>query len=138
MANLLTLSSDPRATTNHHAGRSFKFFERLTAGYLGGLFESTLWQEVLRASHHNDAMWYAATALGSAHEAYLHRRFDMQSSEEDWAMQQYNRAIRSLTKPDALGEQPPHDVIMAASILFMAFEVGVEPSISGLDAYLLL
>jgi hypothetical protein len=123
MTSMLMISSDPRTSTDQHAGRSFKFFEKMTSGYLSGLFESNLWKEVLRASHHNDAIWHAVTALGSAHEAYLHRKFDMSSCEEDWAIQQYNRAIRRLTLPDALGERPPLDVIMAVSILFMAFEV---------------
>jgi hypothetical protein len=129
MATILKMSSDPRTASNHHAGRSFKFFEIMTAGYLGGLFDHSLWQEVLRASQHNDAMWHATTALGSAHEAYLHRKFDMQSSEEDWAIQQYNRAMRSLRKSDAHSEQPPLNVIMAASILFMVFEVGIRPTV---------
>lgn len=125
MASIFSLSSDPRTASDPHARRSFKVFEKLTANNRAGLFESDLWQEVLRASHHNDVIWYAVTALGSAHEAYLYHKFDMQILEEDRALKQYNKAIRTLTKSDALGEQPSPDVVMAASILFMAFEVGL-------------
>jgi hypothetical protein len=123
MASILMPSSDPRAASDQHAGRSFKIFESMTAGYLVGLFEYSIWQEVLRASHHNDAIWQAAVALGSAHEVYLHRKFGLQCPEEDRALQRYNRAIRSLTKSDAVAEQPPLDVVMAVSVIFMVFEV---------------
>jgi hypothetical protein len=123
MQSIITLSADPRTASDPHAGRGFQVFEKLTTNNLAGLFESDLWQEVLRASQHNDALWYAATALGFAHEAFLRRRFDMETLEEDRALKQYNKAIRALTKTSAAGEAAPPEVIMTASILFMAFEV---------------
>lgn len=126
MASLVSLSNDPRTASDPHAGRGFAVFEKLTTGTLAGLFETSLWQEVLRASQHNDTIWHAATALGSAHESYLHRKFDMQTLEEDRAMKHYNKAIRLLTKTNALGKNPSPDIIMASSILFMAFEVSLS------------
>jgi hypothetical protein len=123
MQTIITLSADPRTASDPHARRGFQVFEKLTTHNLAGLFESDLWQEVLRASQHNDALWQAATALGTAHEAFLQRRFDMETLEEDRALKQYNKAIRSLTKASSSGQPTPPEVMMVASILFMTFEV---------------
>jgi hypothetical protein len=124
MSCIIALSGDPR-TSDPLAARSFKIFEKLTTIHLAGLFDSELWQEILRASHHNDALWHAATALGFAHEAYLHRRFDGKTLDENRALKQYNKAMRCFMRPH-IGEQEGHQVVMTASILFMAFEVCVK------------
>lgn len=121
IASIITPCSGSRTGSDPHAQRSFKVFERLAASNLAGLFERDLWQEVLRASQHSNTIWYAATAIGFAHKAYLQRSFDLQTIDEDRALKQYNKAIRSLTRPDVFEEEP--EIIMAASILFMAFEV---------------
>ena len=123
VSSMAIMSADPRTTSDPLAARSFKIFEKLTADNLAGLFDTALWQDILRASHHSDALWHAATALGSAHEAYLHKRFNMDTAEEDRALKQYNKAIRCLTRSEDTGHQPGSDVLMAASIIFMAFEV---------------
>jgi hypothetical protein len=125
MSSIIALTEDPRTASDPLAARSFKVFEKLTVSNLAGLFDSELWQGVLRASQHNTALWHAATAVGSAHEAYLHRKFDMDTINEDRALKQYNKAIRSLTRPNSGGEQATPNVIIAASILFMAFEVRI-------------
>ena len=114
---------DPRATSDPLAARSFRIFEKLTADNLAGLFDTALWQDVLRASQQNDALWHAATALGAAHEAYLRGGVGLETLEEDRALKQYNKAIRCLMRRDGMGEQTSSDVMMAASIIFMAFEV---------------
>ncbi|KIW08657.1 hypothetical protein, variant [Verruconis gallopava] len=122
MASMLVLS-DPRASSDPFVGRSFKVFEQLTAHSLSGILEMTLWHDVLRAAQHSDALFHAATALGSAHEAYLHRQFNMETPEEDRALQQYNKAIRMLTKRDAQDAELTPDVVITSSIMFMTIEM---------------
>lgn len=101
--------------------------------YLSGLFKSELWDEViLRATHHSDAIRHAVVGLGSLHETLQSRTIGsdspdytwaVQLKDEKWALQQYNKAIRSLTQVDLEGERPPIDVVLAACLLFCCFEV---------------
>lgn len=119
-------SANPRISHNDHASRSFQFFQTKTASYLKGVFESELWDQfILRAAQNNEAIWYAAIALGSAHEAVILKRLGVDTIQEYWTLQQYSRAMRCLTRSGAHGEQPSIDVMITASIMFMIFEVSL-------------
>ncbi|RDI82222.1 hypothetical protein Vi05172_g7782 [Venturia inaequalis] len=49
--------------------------------------------------------------------------FAVELKDEKWALQQYNKAIRSLTQVDLEDERPPTDIILAACLLFCCFEI---------------
>jgi hypothetical protein len=126
IGSIIKPSTNPRVSSNDHATQSFKFFEKVTVGKLVEAFGTDLWTDAVpRAALHSPAIWHAAIALGSAHEAHLMKNIgnDLHVSKVDWTFEQYNRAIRSLTRPTAQGERPPLDVMIVASILFMGFEV---------------
>ena len=126
VGSIIRPSSNPRTASNDYAGQSFRFFQTHTVGYLSGLFKSELWDEViLRAAHHNDAIWHATIALGSAHKSIESPNGGLVPSRDDWALQQYNLAMRSLTQPNGSKGQPSVDVMIAASVLFMCFEVSI-------------
>jgi hypothetical protein len=121
--------------TNDHTNRGLQFFRKHTVYYLSGLFKSELWDQViLRATHHSDAIRYAVEGLGCLHETLQLRtvtggsdspncKWTVHLKDEKWALQQYNKAIRSLTQIDLKGEGPPIDVVLAACLLFCCFEV---------------
>lgn len=119
--------------TDATANRGFLFYREHTVYYLSGLFKWELWDEViLRATHHSDAIRHAVVGLGSLHETLQTReigsespdyKWAVQLKDEKWALEQYNKAIRSLTRIDLASERPPIDVVLATCLLFCCFEV---------------
>jgi hypothetical protein len=125
LGSMIKPSSNPRVASNDHASQSYIFFEKMTIGKLAEVFGKELWTESLpRAARYCPAISQATIALGSAHEAHLMKNIgnDLHASKTNWTFEQYNRAIRKLTHPTS-GERPPLDVMIATSIMFMAFEV---------------
>ena len=79
---------------------------------------------MLRAAEQNDAIYYAVLAIGSIHKTILSRQSLSTDLDDDkYAVEQYTRSLRVL----AAGSESDHiatvDVMLAACILFIGFEV---------------
>lgn len=104
--------------------RSFEFFIRRTSPQLAGFFGSAFWERlVLQAAHHEPAIRYAITAIGSLHEHAIIGK----DLETTFALQQYNLAIRSLLAPLEQQRKQGVDVCLISCILFICFEVCLYP-----------
>jgi transcription factor-like protein len=115
------LSSDPKLVGNAKAGSSLEFFRLRTVTQLSSLFGSNFWQEIiLRAAQNNDTIWHAVVAVGAAHRE-VELRGD--SFNDEWAVQQYSKAISHLTGAKGRTNAPTVDVTLAVCLLFVAFEV---------------
>ena len=108
--------------------RCFNFFRTRTAPHLAGFFDTSFWENLLpRATFYEPVLRHAMLALSSLHERFESRdgiihKTVWSTSEGGFALQQYNQAIRQITKP---GDQRPHtvDVCLIACMLFACFEV---------------
>ncbi|KIW04450.1 hypothetical protein, variant [Verruconis gallopava] len=119
-------SANPRIASNKHAIHSFHFFEKESTKKLAEVWGRELWLKAIpRAAMYSPAMWHAAIAVGSAHEAHWQKNLGagVHQSKIEWTFGQYNRAIRALTHPDENGNPPSLDIMISASIMFMAFEM---------------
>lgn len=127
LGSIIKPSANPRVASNDHALYTFDFFHKQSISKLSEVFGKELWTEAVpRAALHDPAMWHATIAVGSAHEAHWLKAFggqDMLPSKAAWTLGQYNRAIRALTQPGNDGKRAPPEVVIAASIMFMAVEV---------------
>ena len=111
--------------------RSFDFFLNRTASQLSGFWESDFWGcSILRATHHQPALWHAVLALASLHERFeagdrsvMNPIWD--KGEGGFALKQYNQAIQQLIKPTSEGQQAV-DVCLIACLLFACFEVNTS------------
>lgn len=121
------------ANTFHdsYESRSFDHFLNRTAFQLAGCFDLDFWGRWLpQAVYHEPAIKHAVIALSALHERF--QSSDAVIYKSVWchsdgvfALQQYNQAIRLLTKPDK-GRRPPVDVCLIACILFACFEVSIS------------
>lgn len=85
---------------------------------LSELFDSSFWERaLLQATYHSAALGHAVAALGSTHEC-----FEQGLHEDRFALEQCNKVISLLTKPDAVHTP---DVYLAASMTFACLEVGL-------------
>ncbi|KUJ06421.1 uncharacterized protein LY89DRAFT_603422 [Mollisia scopiformis] len=99
-----TLGTSPSSSivANDREQRSFHFFRQTTVAHLSGCFSEDVWDNlVLQTSHHEPAIRHAIIALGSLHERYVTHAalINRQDALDDFALQQYNLAIRSLMEP---------------------------------------
>ncbi|KAI3316697.1 hypothetical protein HD806DRAFT_527687 [Xylariaceae sp. AK1471] len=85
--------------------RSYHFFLEVAAPMLAGVFDVDFWiVEIPRACFVDRAIWHAAVSLGAVYEVYLARNTPRavpsadHSYEDDFALQQCNLSIRSLTE----------------------------------------
>jgi hypothetical protein len=109
--------------------RSFHFFQQKTAFQLSGSFEDAFWERyVLQATHHEPSIRHAIIALGALHERFeqdngLVVQSDERGWSDDFALKNYNLAIKYLVEPFSRGCQQALDVCLILSILFACFEV---------------
>ena len=123
-----SLTSDIPGTAQER--RCFEFFRTRTVSQLSG-FDSGLWHQlILQVSHCEPAIRHAAVALGSLHQKFI---FDQPSalgskanlSPDEFATQQYTKAIGFLVQPIRERGEQAADVALMACVLFVLFEVGV-------------
>lgn len=121
-----SISSSPsrRPSPTEHDGKAeaaLAFFQGKTADYLAGLLDRHWKNYVLRAAEQNDAIYHAVLAIGSMHKSIMTKNPpSIDGGSEVYAVKQYTRSLRLL----ASGESATIDVMLAACILFVGFEVG--------------
>lgn len=109
--------------------RSFHFFQERTAPQLSGFFSGDFWERLLlQATHHEPSIRHAIIALGSLHERFEQDNgFVVQSDANGWtddfALKNYNLAIKYLMHPLSRNGQQAIDVCLISSVLFACFEV---------------
>lgn len=109
--------------------RAFHFFRSTTAFQLSGFCGDGFWDKlILQASHHEPAIRHAVIALGSLHERFLKHngllsRCDPLLYLDEFALQEYSLAIKSLFGQFSSLEKPPVDVCLVSCVLFACFEV---------------
>lgn len=103
--------------------RSFEFFVQRSCLSLAGFFESDFWERlVLQAAYHESAVYHAIVAIGSFHELLEHQIKGIYENP-DFALLQYNLAIRELLVPLSQNGERAVDVCLISCILFACFEV---------------
>ncbi len=109
--------------------RCFKFFQDHTVTQLDGFFNSPFWQQMsrllLQTAYHEPAVRHAAVALGALHEGFeLGYQPNLGvAKEEDFAVQQYVKALGYLVEPIQKRGKQAADVALVTCILFVCFEV---------------
>jgi hypothetical protein len=126
-----SISSSPErrpgpARYDDESGACFAFFQYRTADYLTGLLDQQWKPLVLRAAEQNDAIYHAVLAIGSMHRTVMSRQRRSSDLDEDvYAVKQYTRSLRILAaQADNVASV---DVVLAACILFIGFEVNKVP-----------
>jgi hypothetical protein len=113
----------------------FEFFRSHTVQQLSG-FDTDLWQQlILQASHHEPAIKHAAIALGSLHQKFALGESSVLRSNQDpdsdeFALEQYVKAIGSLVQPIQKRGKQAADVALIACVLFVCFEVSTTATTS--------
>jgi hypothetical protein len=105
----------------------FDFFRSVTTTNLASFLDAGFWSNnVLQASHHYPALFYATTAFGSIHRSFLSDGTPATVPREDinknaqFSLRQFNKAIRSLSQLLSQNEYSVLDqqVILTTCILF--------------------
>ncbi|KAL8727555.1 MAG: hypothetical protein Q9166_005961 [cf. Caloplaca sp. 2 TL-2023] len=108
--------------------RSFAFFKDRTIAEVSGYFPSEFWERLIPLATFNEpALKHAAIALASLHERFEKGDRSILKSNKDiaeggFALQQYNKAIQCLIKPNADARKPALDTSLVACVLFACFE----------------
>ena len=109
--------------------RSFHFFCDRTLPQLSGFYGCEFWDRlVLQATHCEPAIRHGIIALGALHERFENDdnpilRSGSQQDPADFALQQYNLAIKYLIDPFSHKKVQPVDLCLTLCILFTCFEV---------------
>jgi hypothetical protein len=109
--------------------RGFHFFRSTTAFQLSGFCGDEFWDKlILQVSHHEPAIRHAVIALGSLHERFLKHnglvsRCDPLLYLDEFALQEYSLAIRSLFEQFSHQDKPGVDVCLVSCVLLASFEV---------------
>jgi Fungal specific transcription factor domain/Fungal Zn(2)-Cys(6) binuclear cluster domain len=109
--------------------RSFDFFQKRTAPQISGFFGGDIWERLLlQATYHEPSVRHAIIALGSLHERFeqdngLVVHSDANGWSDDFALRNYNLAIKHLVEPLSSKGQQAIDVCLISCILFACFEV---------------
>lgn len=102
----------------------FSFFQRRTVDYLTGLLGQPWKPLVLRAAEQSDAIYHAVLAIGSMHKTIISRQsLSTGLNDDNYAVGQYTRALRILASPPDSSQAFTTDVVLAACLLFIGFEV---------------
>lgn len=120
------LSTTTAVTSSEGERRALEFFFHRTAPQLAGFFEGSFWKgSVLQLSLAEPAIRQAIAAIGLVHEQegsfQLSPRSRIGSTRPDFAVQLYNRAIRSIIERSAT-DTNAIPIVVVASILFTCFE----------------
>jgi hypothetical protein len=97
--------------------------------HISGSSDEEFWNRlVLQATHHEPAIRHAAIALGSLYERFslsddCLSDIDGRSKDENFALQQYVKALGFLLEPMKGEGKQAVDVALMNSVLFICFEV---------------
>jgi hypothetical protein len=123
----ISSSPDRRPSSAGYDDRAeacFAFFQHRTVDYLTGLLDQQWKPVVLRAAEQNDAIYHAVLAIGSMHKTIISRQLLSTDLDDDkYAVKQYTRSLRMLASGPDSDHVATVDVILAACILFIGFEV---------------
>lgn len=107
-----------------NADACFAYFQLHTVDYLAGLLDRGLSPFILRAVEQNEALYHAALAMGSMHKTIMSgQKLQIQLDDNQYAIQQYTKALRKLVPGQDHGTTVPVEVILTACLLFIGFEV---------------
>ncbi|RFU28897.1 hypothetical protein B7463_g7451, partial [Scytalidium lignicola] len=110
--------------------RSFHYLCSRNLSDMSGNFEPSFWDHIaLQLSHRYPTILRALTALGAFYEEYERGRLDLISSTSDirvsckeYALQQYNKAVKGLLKYIASEESDPR-VVLTSCLIFVWIEL---------------
>jgi hypothetical protein len=123
----ISSSPDRRPSPARYDGKAeacFAFFQHRTVDYLAGLLDQQWKPIVLRAAEQNNAIYHAVLAMGSMHKTVMSGQLLSTNLDEDmYAIKQYTCSLRMLAAGSDSGYVATVDVILAACILFIGFEV---------------
>lgn len=103
---------------------SFAFFQLHTLDYLADLSGQAWKALVLRAAEQNDAIHHAALAVGSMHKTVLSQQvLSTDLHDDEYAVQQYTHSLRKLAAAQSVDNSNSVDVVLAACVLYIGFEV---------------
>jgi len=109
-----------------HVQHALQFFVRNSAPQLAGYFDSPFWQRmVLQAGRHEPAVKHAIAAIGALHEKLLTGKIDSGQTHDRrtrFALEQCNRSIQFLIKPQEGGKPPNLRLMLTTCVLFTCFE----------------
>ncbi|PLB47685.1 C6 zinc finger domain protein [Aspergillus steynii IBT 23096] len=99
------------------------FFCTQTARAMSGVFQSELWDRLLpQISHSVPLVRHAVAAVSAAHEEFLCRGLVLHRANEEFALQQYNKAIKHLIEYMSSPDQTI-DLTLITCYLFMCLEM---------------
>ncbi|KAK5698463.1 hypothetical protein LTR17_023638 [Elasticomyces elasticus] len=114
-------------SNDRHEQHALQFFVHNSAPQLAGYFDSPFWQRmVLQAARHEPAVKHAVAAIGALHEKLLTGAISadvqMRESRARFALEQCNKSIQYLVKPEKDGKEPDLRLTLTACVLFTCFE----------------
>ena len=102
------------------------FFVKNSAPQLAGYFDSPFWQRmVLQAGRHEPAVRHAIAAIGALHEKLLTGAVNPDQSQDSktrFALEQCNKSIQHLVKPETSQTKPDLQLMLTTCVLFTCFE----------------
>ena len=102
--------------------RCLEFFLQRTVPEIEGSFTPKLWYEFLQlATNGQSPIRHAVLAVASMHEHYIMNGCTP-SSQLNYSMVQYNKAIREVSQLDATRQEHAFDLALAACVLFACVE----------------
>jgi hypothetical protein len=108
---------------------SFYFFQQESVAQLSRFFGGDFWEvRLLQAALHEPSIRHAILALGSLH-AGLYQKNDLalqtytERLPDDFSLNNYGQAIKSLVNPGSQKGQQAIDVCLVCCILFACIEV---------------
>jgi hypothetical protein len=105
------------------ANASLHYFRNRTIAYISGLFGLDCGPVILRASAHNQAIYFATLAIGSIHKDLETKGGVEALTIDGWATEQYINSIRNLTVEKGVGKKLQMDIVLATCVLYTCFEV---------------
>lgn len=112
---------------SQHEHRAFSYFQQRTSEHLAGLVESDFWSRtLLQAARTDPSARHALIALAAVHEDYEGQTQGAIVRTNQFALQQYNRAIRShVRRCESTQAMSPNDLksYLVSCVVFICIEM---------------
>lgn len=127
---VLLLSPTIGHLKDRRASRSLQFFQEATVSQLNDLYQDNFWSQiVLQVAYTEPSIYHAILSLSTFHEGFLNSDatdFNACSGrrglDHDFALSQYNVAIRKLLSPADVSSRTQLQVHLISCLLFIAIE----------------